>query len=137
MVSRVLIIYNCLTNHFSNNLTINTTDIYVACVSSTHSVCAQNYYIAIVSTIVETSVPEREVEPALALLGPIVEKFVSFDDLYAPKDSLANDQVFISRSYDATSHFETVCDDVKDIWKRLTGSELKVEGKVKREEEDA
>jgi Rab GDP dissociation inhibitor len=106
-------------------------------VSATHSVCAQNYYIAILSTIVETSVPEREVEPALALLGPVVEKFVAIADLYAPIDPSSQDQVFVSKSYDSTSHFETVCDDVKDIWKRLTGAELKVEGKVKREEDDA
>ena len=43
---------------------------------------------------------------------------------------------FISRSYDATSHFETVCDDVKDIWRRMTGGELKVEGKVKKADEE-
>jgi Rab GDP dissociation inhibitor len=45
-----------------------------------------------------------------------------------------NDQVFISRSYDATSHFETVCDDVHDLWKRITGEPLilkKKEGQEK------
>lgn len=33
-------------------------------------------------------------------------------------------QVFISRSYDATTHFETTCDDIKDIYKRMTGTEF-------------
>ena len=30
-------------------------------------------------------------------------------------------QVFISTSYDATTHFETTCDDVMDIYARVTG----------------
>lgn len=34
----------------------------------------------------------------------------------------------MSRSYDATSHFETTTDDVKDIYRRCADGELKVEG---------
>ena len=30
-------------------------------------------------------------------------------------------QVFISTSYDATTHFETTCDDVVSIYERVTG----------------
>jgi Rab GDP dissociation inhibitor len=44
-------------------------------VSSTHNVCAKDVYLAIVSTIVETDVPEREIVPGLQLLGPIHEKY--------------------------------------------------------------
>lgn len=33
-------------------------------------------------------------------------------------------QIFISRSYDATTHFETTCDDIKDIYRRMTGSDF-------------
>ena len=51
-------------------------DIYIAKVSSTHNVCAKDVYIAIVSTIVETSNPEQEIAPGLQLLGPIYEKYV-------------------------------------------------------------
>jgi Rab GDP dissociation inhibitor len=43
-------------------------------VSSTHHVCAKDIYVAIVSTIVETNVPELEIVPGLNLLGPIYEK---------------------------------------------------------------
>jgi Rab GDP dissociation inhibitor len=49
-------------------------DIYVAAVSSAHNVAAQNVWIAIVSTIVETSVPEREILPGLQLLGSVIDK---------------------------------------------------------------
>lgn len=50
-------------------------DVYVACVSSAHMVCAKDYYLAIVSTIVETDKPaEMEIQEGLKLLGPIVDK---------------------------------------------------------------
>lgn len=49
-------------------------DIYVACVSSTHQVCPKGFWIAMVSTIVETSDPVNEVKVALDLLGTIEEK---------------------------------------------------------------
>ncbi|CAG8783155.1 7728_t:CDS:2, partial [Racocetra persica] len=86
-------------------------DIYIASVSDNHFVCAKDYYLAIVSTIVETDDPESEIKPGLDLLGPIVEKFISLCDLEEPTEDGCKDQVFISRSYDATSHFGTVCDD--------------------------
>jgi len=99
-------------------------DIYIASVSSTHNVCAKDVYVAIVSTIVESSRPEQEIEPGLALLGPIYDKFVSVTPLYIPTSSGTEDNIFITRSYDATSHFETVVEDVQDVWKRVIGSDL-------------
>ena len=42
--------------------------------SFAHHVAAQGYYIAIVSTKVETSNPEQELKPGLDLLGGIKEK---------------------------------------------------------------
>jgi Rab GDP dissociation inhibitor len=43
-------------------------------VSSHHNVCAKDVYVAIVSTIVETEIPEKEIIPGLDLLGPIYDK---------------------------------------------------------------
>ena len=51
------------------NVTVN-----IAMVSATHNVCPKNIYIAIVSTIVETSTPELEIKPGLDLLGPVFDK---------------------------------------------------------------
>ncbi|KAF5384981.1 hypothetical protein D9615_001394 [Tricholomella constricta] len=99
-------------------------DIYIAMVSSTHNVCAKDIYVAIVSTIVETDKPELEIAPGLNLLGPIHEKFLSISPLYQPTTLGDQDNIFITRSYDATSHFETVVEDVQDIWKRVMGAEL-------------
>jgi len=99
-------------------------DIYVAMVSSTHNVCAKDVYVAIVSTIVETNKPEAEIEPGLKLLGPIFDRFVSVSPLYTPTSTGEADNIFITRSYDATSHFETVVDEVRDVWKRVTKHDL-------------
>ncbi|THH06397.1 hypothetical protein EW145_g4113 [Phellinidium pouzarii] len=99
-------------------------DIYIAMVSSTHNVCAKDVYIAIVSTIVETSTPELEIKPGLDLLGPIYDKFVSVTPLYTPTSTGTLDNIFVTKSYDATSHFETVVEDVQDVWTRVVGKDL-------------
>jgi len=101
-------------------------DIYIAMLSHAQGVSAQGVYVAIVSTVVETSVPERELLPGLNLLGPVLDKFVSVSPLYTPTTTGVEDNVYITRSYDATSHLETVVADVRDVWQRVTGEELKL-----------
>lgn len=98
--------------------------------SSAHNVCPKGYYIAIVSTIAEgDSNHHLELQPGLERLGKIEECFMGPPiPMYEPIESGQKDNVYLSRSYDATSHFETTTDDIRDIWKRATGQELKVEG---------
>lgn len=50
-------------------------DIYVMMVSGLHNVCKKGFYIAILSTNVETNNPEKELEPAFEVVGPVLEKF--------------------------------------------------------------
>lgn len=52
-------------------------DIYIALVSSGHAVCPKEFFIAMLSTNIETSNPELELKPALDLLGPVKEMFTS------------------------------------------------------------
>ena len=99
-------------------------DIYVAMVSSSHNIAPKDHYLAIVSTIVETQNPHLEIEPGLKLLGPILERFIEVSDLYEPLEDGTKDNVFISKSYDATSHFETTADDVMDIYERSQKKKL-------------
>lgn len=84
-------------------------DVYVAMVSSAHNVCPKGYYIAIVSTIAEKDANHHlELEPGFERLGEIEEKFMGPPiPIYEPLESGENDNIFISKSYDATSHFET------------------------------
>ncbi|XP_001623557.2 rab GDP dissociation inhibitor alpha [Nematostella vectensis] len=99
-------------------------DIYICCVSQTNLVTPKDKYLAIVSTTVETADPEKELEPGLKLLGKIDEKFVSVSNLYEPLDDGTESKIVISKSYDATTHFETTCDDIMDMYKRITGEEF-------------
>jgi Rab GDP dissociation inhibitor len=93
-------------------------------VSYTHQVASKGWYIAMVSTTVETNNPEAEIQPGVQLLGPIKQKFIQISDLFEPSDDGKEKQLFVSKSYDATSHFETTCQDVLDIFKRGTGAEF-------------
>ena len=55
---------------------------YISMVSYSHLICAKGIYVAIISTTVETENPEAEIEPAVLLLGDILEMFVSVSTLY-------------------------------------------------------
>ncbi|ESO12117.1 hypothetical protein HELRODRAFT_93158 [Helobdella robusta] len=110
-------------------------DIYVSCVSTAHMVTGKGFYLAIVSTTVETSNPALELQPGLNLLGSIKEKFVSIADQMEPLTDGSDSQIFISKTYDATSHFETTCLDVLNIFKRATGADFDF-SKVKHNLED-
>ncbi|OMJ18593.1 putative secretory pathway GDP dissociation inhibitor 1 [Smittium culicis] len=112
-------------------------DIYIACVSSTHNVCPKNYWVASVSTIVETDTPEKEIELGIKLLGSIKERFDYVSDLYVPVEDGRSSNMFVSKSYDATSHFVSVYEDIKDIYKRVTGTDLVLKKRSTVEEEQA
>ncbi|KAL1992124.1 hypothetical protein VTN49DRAFT_4156 [Thermomyces lanuginosus] len=105
-------------------------DIYIAMVSYAHNVAPKGYYVAIVSTIAETDNNHHlELQPGFERLGEIKEKFMGPPiPLYEPLQDGKEDNVYISKSYDATTHFETTTDDVRDIYLRAEGQELKVEG---------
>lgn len=46
--------------------------------------------------------------------------------IYTPVSDGREDNIYITRSYDATSHFETVVDDVRDVFKRVMGKDLEL-----------
>jgi Rab GDP dissociation inhibitor len=103
-------------------------DMYISYVSDSHNVVPKGKYIGIVSALVETDNPELELKPGLDLLGNIVDKFMQVSDLFEPKEDGKADGVFISKSFDQTSHFETTCLDILDMYKRITGKDLDLSG---------
>jgi Rab GDP dissociation inhibitor len=42
---------------------------------------------------------------------------------------LDRDKCYISKGYDATTHFETTVDDVLEMYKRMTGKDLDLDSK--------
>ncbi|MCH0629623.1 hypothetical protein JNB11_06580 [Kocuria palustris] len=110
-------------------------DIYIAVLSSVHCVVPKGYYLAIISTIIETETPHVELEPAFKLLGPRIDTLMGIAELYEPKDDGTKLGIFLSKSYDASSHFESTTDDVKDLYFRITGSPLVLKQRPAEEEE--
>jgi len=113
-------------------------DIYVSIVSAANNVAPKGRWIATCAATVEnpSGDPAAELQPALALLGTIDEKFVSVSDIMEPLDDGRESKIFISKSYDATSHFETTIDDVADMYRRITGKELDLSSAAEPKEEE-
>jgi len=98
-------------------------DIYISCVSFAHHVAPAGKYIVMISTQVETSDPKKELIPALDLLGEVLYSFFTVQPLLVPKNDPHVDGIFISNSYDSTTHFESIAEDVIRIYKLFTGQE--------------
>ena len=112
-------------------------DIYIAVLSASHLVCSKGHYVAIISTVIETEEPHVEIEPAFQLLGPREETLMGIAEIYEPIEDGSKDNVYISKSYDSTSHFETTTDDVKDLYFRITGKPLELKKAREPEDDDA
>ena len=95
-------------------------------VSAVHSISKKDFYVAIVSTTVETNNPMEEIKGALELCGKIKEKFVRITERYVPT-AKSNDGLFISESFDATSHFENETENVLKLYTEITGKEIDLE----------
>ena len=93
-------------------------------VSYSHQICAQGIYVAMVSTLVETSDPEAEIAPAINLLGPIMDMFVSVSTIYEPLEDGKSSNLWITKSYDPSSHFEVASNDILEIYEKIVGEKL-------------
>lgn len=111
-------------------------DIYIAVLSDQHMVVPKGYYLAIVSTIIETDLPHVELEPAFKLLGTRLDTLMGIAELYEPVDDGTADGIYLSKSYDPTSHFESTTDDIKDIYFRVMGKPLVLKKRADGEQEE-
>jgi len=99
-------------------------DLFLSMVSFHHKVAAKGKYVAVCSGVVEQKGDESELKPALDLLGKIDQKFFWVSDSYEPANDSSKDGVFISRTYDATTHFESATTEVLDLYYRISGSKV-------------
>jgi Rab GDP dissociation inhibitor len=70
--------------------------------------------------------PYTELKAAFEVLGFTQgdDVFININDYYEPTGDGKDNGVFISSSFDATSHFETTVDDVMDMYQRMNGKPL-------------
>ena len=62
--------------------------------------------------------------------------FVQISNVYEPTDDGTADSVFVTKSYDATSHFESASNDVLEIYARITGTPLDLDAIEANDEEE-
>eukprot|EP00744_Colponema_vietnamica_P001984 GILI01003197.1.p1 GENE.GILI01003197.1~~GILI01003197.1.p1 ORF type:complete len:479 (-),score=157.95 GILI01003197.1:105-1472(-) len=111
-------------------------DIYISMVSWAHCVAAREKYIAIVSCTAEGSDPQAEIAPALELLGPVEESFLYVSDTYEPISDGRQDGLYITASFDPSSHFEQATEEVISLYERIVGEPLDLTIQPDLENED-
>lgn len=102
-------------------------DIYVMVISSDHLACKEGFYLAIVSATQETNKPEEELKAAFDIIGPVREKFFYINKMYEPANANTADNIFVTKSLDPTSTFESAAADVLRVYKQITGKDLDLE----------
>lgn len=111
-------------HHLTSASLFVSADIYISVVGHSHQVCAKGKYVAIASTVVETDKPAQEVASAIAWLGDRLTQFDNIQDTFAPVEDGSKSKVFITASYDASSHFEATTNEVLALYQRITGEPL-------------
>lgn len=115
-------------------------DIYVSVVGHAMQCTPEGVYCATISTMMESSATDggaaaaieaaalSELEAALRVVGGadnILRKFVEITPFYMPaRNDGEKTGVFVSRSCDATTHFESTTRDILDLYKKVTGQSL-------------
>jgi Rab GDP dissociation inhibitor len=72
----------------------------------------------------ETDKPAEEIQPAMDIIGPVLETFDKVSEIYQPIDTTFKGNVYITSSFDPQSHFENDTDNVIDIYEKITGAKL-------------
>lgn len=89
--------------------------------------------VGFVSGVVSSDDP-KELESGWQVLekdGNVVKKFYKVHDMYEPiaeKCEAAN--IFVSKSYDASSHFESTIAETVALYERITGEKLDLNTKI-------
>ena len=60
----------------------------------------------------------------MELLGPILEMFVSESILHEPIENGSKNGLWITSSYDASSHFEIASEEILKIYEQIVGEKL-------------
>ncbi|KAK7200271.1 rab-GDP dissociation inhibitor [Novymonas esmeraldas] len=111
-------------------------DVYVLQLCDEDKVCPEGKFIVIIGTVVENpSNPRADLEAGLRMIGPTLETFISVSDLYEPLEDGSVSRCFISKSYDAATHFESAADDILNLFQRIYGKPYSFEA-IKRTGED-
>ncbi|AYU80722.1 rab-GDP dissociation inhibitor [Leishmania donovani] len=111
-------------------------DVYILQLCEEDKVCPEGKFIVMIGTVVEhPGNPKADLEAGLKLIGPTLETFISVSDLYEPLEDGSTSRCFISKSYDAATHFESAAEDILNLFERIHGKPYSFEA-IKRAGEE-
>ncbi|CAG9328219.1 unnamed protein product [Blepharisma stoltei] len=99
-------------------------DIYITCLDESFSVC-RDHYIVCASTVMESDNPEFELLSTRRLLGHYFKVVYHQYDIFDWDKSTVPNNLFITKSYDPSADMESIADDIIELYKEATGTELK------------
>lgn len=69
-------------------------------------------------------------------MGPLLEMFVSVSETYEPISEGTDTNLWITSSYDATSHFESASEEILDMYQKIVGEKLDLNIEPDENDED-
>jgi len=115
-------------------------DVYVTTQGSGHKVVPsslkQPFMLGFVSANSEEDTPEKDLQSGIDILkrAGIRESFIFKTNVTVPNEDVAKKNIFITKGYDATSHFETTVQDVLDMYAMITGKVINLKAPPRKPE---
>ena len=109
-------------------------DIYILQLGYGHCICKKGYYVVIISTFDDNSEINKQLAPAMDIIGNIIDFFDKKYIYYEPIDKSFKDDIFISNSFLPQSHFEHDFNDIIEEFYKITGAKLQFETSEKEEQ---
>lgn len=104
-------------------------DIYISMMSESLMIAPRGKYTATISSVVYTDNPKMELQVAYKMLGKVLKEFFFVTDTFTPINDPTKDKVFATSSMDATTHFQNATEEVKTIYKLITGKDVDLSAK--------
>jgi len=68
------------------------------------------------------------------LLGKVLDVFITVSDIHETVNDPVKENLFITSSYDATSHFESASQQILDMYEQIVGEKLEFNIEMTEEE---
>ena len=102
-------------------------DIFILQLGYGHCICKKGYYIVVISTFDDGNDINKQLAPAMEIIGNTLECLDKIYPYYHPIDNSFKDNIYISNSLLPQSHFENDFDDIINEFQKITETKLDFE----------
>ena len=102
-------------------------DIFILQLGYGHCICKKGYYIVVISTFDDGNDINKQLAPAMEIIGNTLECLDKIYPYYQPIDNSFKDNIYISNSLLPQSHFENDFDDIINEFQKITETKLDFE----------